>query len=546
MKPNKFVYIIVVLLAIFLRFYQLSQAPVFNDELDVGNQAYSLLKTAKDYSGNFLPSYIQSFEENRAPLLMYISIPAIKLFGLNIFSLKLTSIVLSFLVAFYFYKTVSLFNKSIAQIATGLLLLTPYFTHYNRNAFEVTLLLLLTISATFYYLKYCQNHININLYLSVILFGLTFYTYNTSNVFTPLLVICLLILNRQILKKINMKTLSIAILLAILLLSPIIGQIKSGQASARFSQISIFTDGQTLKEIIEKRTLFPQSNSTINRLVYNRPVYYLKNFLNNYLQALSLNTLFVTGDPNPRHTPPGSGLFPYIYAPLLILGILLSLKTNKKGSLLFLIWLLIAPIASCLTQSGGTHATRLSYLIIPVVYFVSLALYRIKSTIFKLALIVLLIANLSSWYYQYFTHYPKEQFKYWHNLYLQTLQNIPADYNNLYISDTDYANLKPFVFVKKIDPINLQTNFSNQAVTLKNDLTGFVLNNNNFVSNWQQLDVLDKVQTIGQPADVFVLYQKNDIPGDYDLTQNPLKNFTTIKTIRDPNDLIFSQIIKHD
>ena len=412
MKLNKFVYIIVALLALSVRFYQLSQAPVFNDELDVGNQAYSLLKTAKDYSGNFLPTYIQSFEENRAPLLMYISIPAIKLFGLNIFSLKLTSIVLSFLVAFYFYKTVSLFNKSIAPIATSLLLLTPYFTHYNRNAFEVTLLLFLTVSATFYYLKYCQNHTNINLYLSVILFGLTFYTYNTSNVFTPLLVIYLLISNKQILKKINIKTLSIAILLAILLLSPIIGQIKSGQASARFSQISIFADGQTLKEIIEKRTLFPQSSSTINRLVYNRPVYYLKNFLNNYLQALSLNTLFVTGDPNPRHTPPDSGLFPYIYAPLLILGILLSLKTNKKGSLLFLVWFLIAPIASCLTQSGGVHATRLSYLIIPVVYFVSLGLYRIKSTIFKLALIVLLIANLSSWYYQYFTHYPSEQYKY--------------------------------------------------------------------------------------------------------------------------------------
>ena len=96
MKPNKLIYIIIALLAIFIHFYQLSQAPVFNDELDVGNQAYSLSKTAKDYSGKFLPSYIQSFEENRAPLLMYISIPAIKLFGLNVFSLKLTSIVLSF------------------------------------------------------------------------------------------------------------------------------------------------------------------------------------------------------------------------------------------------------------------------------------------------------------------------------------------------------------------------------------------------------------------------------------------------------------------
>ncbi len=64
---------LILVLALFLRIWQLDRVPpsLFGDELDVGYQAYSILKTGRDYMGNFLPIDIQSFAEYRTPLFIY-------------------------------------------------------------------------------------------------------------------------------------------------------------------------------------------------------------------------------------------------------------------------------------------------------------------------------------------------------------------------------------------------------------------------------------------------------------------------------------------
>ena len=59
MDKNKKILIVILLLASFLRFWKINEVPVslFGDELDVGYQAYSILKTGKDYSGNSWPMH---------------------------------------------------------------------------------------------------------------------------------------------------------------------------------------------------------------------------------------------------------------------------------------------------------------------------------------------------------------------------------------------------------------------------------------------------------------------------------------------------------
>lgn len=63
----------IVVIASILRLFHLSQVPVslFGDELDVGYQAYSILKTGRDYSGNYMPLHLQSLAEWRTPLYLY-------------------------------------------------------------------------------------------------------------------------------------------------------------------------------------------------------------------------------------------------------------------------------------------------------------------------------------------------------------------------------------------------------------------------------------------------------------------------------------------
>ena len=83
--------LIIILFAAFLRLWKLSSVPVslFGDELDVGYHAYSILKTGKDYSGNFMPLHFQSLAEWRTPLYLYSAVPTVAIFGVSQLGVRL-------------------------------------------------------------------------------------------------------------------------------------------------------------------------------------------------------------------------------------------------------------------------------------------------------------------------------------------------------------------------------------------------------------------------------------------------------------------------
>src|SRR3989344_1271339 len=91
MDKNKKILIVILLFAAFLRFWKINEVPVslFGDELDVGYQAYSILKTGKDYSGNFWPLHFHSLAEWRTPLYLYSSVPTVALFGISPLGVRL-------------------------------------------------------------------------------------------------------------------------------------------------------------------------------------------------------------------------------------------------------------------------------------------------------------------------------------------------------------------------------------------------------------------------------------------------------------------------
>src|SRR5437016_2654950 len=79
-------------LAFFLRVYKLGDVPTgfHRDEAYLGYNAYSILKTGKDISGNMLPLHLKSFLYSPAGY-SYFSIPFIVLFGLNEFAIRFPS-----------------------------------------------------------------------------------------------------------------------------------------------------------------------------------------------------------------------------------------------------------------------------------------------------------------------------------------------------------------------------------------------------------------------------------------------------------------------
>src|SRR3989339_1684391 len=106
--------IIISLLSIGLFFYKLTSSPpcLNADEATNAYDAYSILKTGKDQYGNFLPLRFKSFGDYKLPLLTYLAIPFIKVFGLNELGIRMVNFPFVFLFPIVVYLlTKELFKK---------------------------------------------------------------------------------------------------------------------------------------------------------------------------------------------------------------------------------------------------------------------------------------------------------------------------------------------------------------------------------------------------------------------------------------------------
>lgn len=546
LKPASWGIIILIILSFLVRVWRLDNLSLFGDEIDVGYQAYSLSQTGRDYKGNFLPFYIQSLAESRAPLLIYTVIPFISFFGLNQVGVRLAPILFGILSIYLIYKLVLLLSKSqpLSLISAAVLSLMPWHFHYSRAAFEVTLLISLILAGTYFFYLFVRYLKNKFLYLSIIFFGLSFYTYNTANIFVPLLVIFLIFTNFKTIKtKLKPTLLLTASGLTLLFILPLIKEIFYGQAATRFSSLSIINNPQIIDQIVTKRTTFSAANPQLESVFHNKPQKYLTEILKNYIKSFSLDFLFLTGDIlNVRHSIPGFGQIFTVFLPFLIFG-LFSLNLKNSLSNLMLFWLLLSPLPSSLTINGGTHATRLFLMVIPLAYFIALGIVKLfqskTSPILYLLLAAILTFQVTAFTHEYFVHYPKDSFENWNYGYQQIFENIPKDFNRLYISNAKYNSLLPYLFYQKYPPqkfINDQVVDNGPQFNLNHQIT--------FINDWPSPDHLNDIKTNAQSQDVFVLFQGKDIPGDMNLSQRPISGFATIKTVYNPNHTILTQIIQ--
>ena len=545
--------ILLLVISLVIRLYKIDNLSLFGDEIDVGYQAYSLLQNGHDYKGNFLPTYIQSLAESRAPLLIYSTIPSVAIFGLNEIGVRFPAIIFGVLSIYLLYKLVLLLSKSktLALYSSIILSLTPWHYHYSRTAFEVTLLLSLVLLSVYLSYKFFLENKNKFIYLAIIFFSLSFYTYNTANIFVPLIILTIFFTNLKYFSaKITTKNLFVSLVLFFILVLPLINQIFFGSAANRFNLISIFHNQKLVDQIVTKRTIFSASSQNIEAIFHNKPIAWTNEFTKNYLSSFSLPFLFVFGDQaNFRHTIPGIGLIYLIYLPFLIYGLFRSTYQNKQN-ILMLFWFIFSPIASSLTIGGGNHATRLFLMTVPLAYFTALGLQHILSyknivsRLFIFSSSIVLIFQIFSFSHEYFIHYPKDSFEVWNYGYKELFESIPKTAKNIYISNAKYNSLLPFSFYQKYSTNNGFLDDKNQENVISN-FSGFNLNQNIFfINNFKEIDHLNAVNQIAQSGDVFLLFQGYDIPGDMDFSKNSLNGYKTIKTVYNPNDTVLGQIIQ--
>jgi 4-amino-4-deoxy-L-arabinose transferase-like glycosyltransferase len=384
---NNTIYLLLILaIAAILRLVFLGTIPngFFCDEASNGYDSYSILHTMRDQYGEFLPMFARALNDYRPSLYIFLTIPFIKIFGLNEFATRLPAAVIGILtVLVVFYLVKEIFGQKVAFISALLLSISPWHIQFSRIAFEAILLPFLFSLAVLFFVK---SFSNINyLILSAVVFALSLHTYQAARVFVPLFLLGLVILYWQHLWKHRKQTL-IALALFLLIFIPLFSFWISPEGMARAAS----------------------SRVQINPIT----------ILQYYLSYLNPNFLFIEGDPIVRHSPAKIGQLYYFEFFTVILGIFYLFKEQRKEKSILLLWLFLYPIPAALTSPE--HALR-AMVGVPLFAIISGYgasklidfLWSKQKKVLVIVTMLLLAASLTILGKRYFLDYPKYTTKEW-------------------------------------------------------------------------------------------------------------------------------------
>lgn len=167
-----------------LRLYQFPGTPagIWIDEVTEGYDAFAILQHGVDRWGNPFPIYFPNWGSGQNVLQAYLSIPFIKLFGLNVLSVRLVPLILGILAIPLLYLTVKkIYGTKTALLAAFLLATIPWSVMATRWGLESNILpsfLLFSMFALIY--AYDSKHRRRWIPLSLIPMALSFYAYGIS------------------------------------------------------------------------------------------------------------------------------------------------------------------------------------------------------------------------------------------------------------------------------------------------------------------------------------------------------------------------------
>ncbi|OGH04098.1 MAG: hypothetical protein A2W22_06270 [Candidatus Levybacteria bacterium RBG_16_35_11] len=473
---------LIVLIAAFLRFYQIGVNPpsLTWDEAAWGYNAYSLGIDGKDEFGRFLPhDYLESFGDFKPPAYAYLDILPIKIFGLNEFATRFPSALfgtLTVLITFFLTKRIFWKSKNAnfyALTSALFLAISPWHIMLSRAAFEANVATFFIICGVWLFLCGISDRKWL-LVLSAASFAISIYTFNTSRIVAPLLVIILVIASLKKLWQIKKQTI-VSLIVGVMIILPTAGFLLSPQAQLRFKEVNIFTDIEVVKTANQQ--IANDKGAIWSKLIHNRRVLYGVEYVKHYFDNLGPRFLFIRGDGNPKFSTQEVGEMYVFDIPFFIVGILFLIKKKEGNWWLIPIWLLMS-IVPAATARETPHALRIetalpTFQILSAYGFVTfiLALKKYRKTIAGV-LLVLLFFNFIYFYHDYFAHYPTQFSREWQYGYKQSInyvQSVEKNYDRIQITNSLGRPYIYYLFYTKTDPSLLR-----KTAKTERDLFGFV------------------------------------------------------------------------
>jgi 4-amino-4-deoxy-L-arabinose transferase-like glycosyltransferase len=438
---NDWLFILIILLAAFLRLYHLGSNPpsLDWDETAIGYNAYSLLRTGRDEYGKFLPLIFKSFGDYKPGLYIYLAVPSIALFGLNELAVRLPSALLGIASVFFIYQlTMLLFKKKpLALLVSFSLSTSPWAIHFSRGAWEANLALFLVLLGIFSFLK-TEAHSFKWLYLSTISFVLALFAYQSSKLFVPLIILGLMICFWKKMKTWSRKHLLINLFLILILALPIYWSVFSG-TGGRLKVMSLFSYPRTEEEI---KQILQQDNGNqfFFRLFHTETLSFIRGFWERYFNHFSGRFLFFEGDwSSLRHSLPYMGVLYFLDFFFLLTGTYWLIRQNSFSSKFIWFWLLVSPLPAALSRDS-IQATRSLNMVLPLMVVVGSGMYQTylwlknqKKAISVLCSLFYVLGYLWCFVYyldQYDVHYPIQSSQFWQYGYKSVVEKIYPIRNN--------------------------------------------------------------------------------------------------------------------
>lgn len=535
----------IITLGFFFRLYSLDRnPPSLNwDEISHGYNAYSILKTGNDEWGNHLPLIFRAYGDYKLPVYIYLTALPVALFGLNIFSVRLISVLSGVglvLLSYFIGKQIvppqrdpangGTKNKKQSELSglfsAFLCAITPWSLFLSRVAVEANLAAFFFALGIYGLLLWLSEPKVKYLVFSLTPWWLAVYTYNSARIVMPLFILFLFVL---ILKRKLVRQFIILITVSLLFILPLVLQLKNNTASARYNLVTLIDQGMINR--IEENRLKSKLPKPLVRFVYNRPTAFITQASINYIKNLSPKYLFFRGGSQYQFSLPDHELLYLVSAPFLLVGLFVLLKQKSALSALILLWIVSALSASAITRDAPHVLRSVLLLPLPMILAGTGVVWlkeRINTGGSKLhgrliigVVVFALVISFCRWWNDYQTIYPKAYSWSWQYGYKEVSTYIKDNYdkyNKIYFTKRYGEPHEFLLFYLKYDPVKYQADPNKKWDYHANWYWVDAFDKFEFINDWEVQKVIsDRWSVVGKNKKTLLVTSPGNVPSGFSI-----------------------------
>lgn len=462
----------------FFRFYRLTEVPasLSHDEVAIGYNAYSILKTGRDEYGSPFPILFRSFDDYKLPGLVYAMVPSVAIFGLTELGVRFpiaflgsVTVPVVFLIAREFERR-RVVPRHTPGVAALLIAIQPWHVNFSRQAFESTGSLFFYLTGLYFLIRSVPDRPNervskIPLMAAAALFAISLYFYyHVRLIIPPVLVAYLFVNRRRILT--NLRILLGSAVIGTVLVLPLIPAVFSGGGLARVGIVSVTNDRHYLERSGRYATELVTDVNPATKAVYNFRVALLETAFENYLKNLAPDYLFINGLNE-------TGLLYVWELPFVATGIILLVTRLHPLGMILITYLLATPLVGAFSvDQPNALRTLPNAPVLAILTATGLTLvltsirkrYRIPAAIAVLGVASFSAIRLSYLYFQMAPHTRSRDFGDGHKQMVRYVQEHRDAYDEILISGEYWRPYIFYLFWTGYDPALYQKSGSKDQI----------------------------------------------------------------------------------